>query len=68
MHCKPTMSDVARLAGVGTMTPPTSLLFDRITRGETPHLGNRIALPVEIVLRNSCGCKQSDAVVIRSGN
>lgn len=46
----------------------TNLLFDRITRGETPHVGNRIVLPVEIVLRNSCGCKQSDAVVIRSGN
>jgi LacI family transcriptional regulator len=45
----------------------TSLLFDRIAGGETPHVGNRIVLPVEIVLRNSCGCKQSDAVVIRSG-
>jgi LacI family transcriptional regulator len=46
----------------------TNLLFDRITGGETPNVGNRIVLPVEIVLRNSCGCKQSDALVIRCGN
>jgi LacI family transcriptional regulator len=46
----------------------TSLLIDRITRGETPHIGNRIVLPVEIVLRNSCGCKHSVPVVIHSGN
>ncbi len=45
-----------------------SLLFDRITRGETPHIGNRIVLPVEIVLRNSCGCKHSAPVVIHSDN
>lgn len=42
----------------------TSLLFDRITRGETPHTGNRIVLPVEIVLRRSCGCKHRTPVVI----
>lgn len=41
-----------------------SLLFDRITRGETPHSGNRIVLPVEIVLRRSCGCKHRSPVVI----
>ncbi len=41
-----------------------SLLFDRITRGETPHTGNRIVLPVEIVLRRSCGCKHRSPVVI----
>jgi LacI family transcriptional regulator len=35
----------------------TSLLFDRITSGETPHIGSRIVLPVKIVLRHSCGCK-----------
>ncbi|MGP8251322.1 MAG: LacI family DNA-binding transcriptional regulator [Terracidiphilus sp.] len=46
----------------------TSLLFDRITRGETPQIGNRIVLPVEIVLRNSCGCKHSAPVVIHSCN
>ncbi len=42
----------------------TSLLFDRVTRGETPSTGNRIVLPVEIVLRRSCGCKHHNAVVI----
>lgn len=44
----------------------TSLLFDRITRGETPHIGSRIVLPVEIILRNSCGCKNTVPVVIHS--
>jgi len=42
----------------------TNLLFDRIARGEIPHSGNRIVLPVEIVLRRSCGCKHRTAVVI----
>jgi LacI family transcriptional regulator len=41
-----------------------SLLFDRITRGEIPHTGHRIVLPVEIVLRRSCGCKHRTPVVI----
>ncbi len=41
-----------------------NLLFDRITRGEMPHTGNRIVLPVEIVLRRSCGCKHRTPVVI----
>lgn len=41
-----------------------NLLFDRIARGETPATGNRIVLPVEIVLRRSCGCKHRAAVVI----
>jgi LacI family transcriptional regulator len=42
----------------------TSLLFDRIERGEMPKTGNRIVLPVEIVLRRSCGCKHRAPVVI----
>lgn len=41
-----------------------SLLFERIARGELPQTGNRIVLPVEIVLRRSCGCKHRTAVVI----
>ena len=41
-----------------------NLLFDRIARGEMPNTGNRIVLPVEIVLRRSCGCKHRTAVVI----
>jgi LacI family transcriptional regulator len=43
----------------------TSLLFDRIAQGELPQTGNRIVLPVEIVLRRSCGCKSRTPVVIR---
>jgi len=43
----------------------TSLLFDRIARGEIPQTGNRIVLPVEIVLRRSCGCKHRGAVVMQ---
>jgi LacI family transcriptional regulator len=42
----------------------TNLLFDRITRGETQYTGSRIILPVEIVLRRSCGCKHKTPVVI----
>jgi LacI family transcriptional regulator len=42
-----------------------SLLFDRIERGELPQTGNRIVLPVEIVLRRSCGCKHRTPVVIQ---
>ena len=42
----------------------TSLLFDRIARGELPQTGNRIVLPVEIVLRRSCGCKHRTPLVI----
>jgi LacI family transcriptional regulator len=41
-----------------------NLLFDRITRGEIPQTGNRIVLPVEIVLRRSCGCKHRTPFVI----
>jgi LacI family transcriptional regulator len=41
-----------------------SLLFERIARGELPQTGNRIVLPVEIVLRRSCGCKHRTPVVI----
>ncbi|MFZ1084238.1 MAG: LacI family DNA-binding transcriptional regulator [Terracidiphilus sp.] len=42
----------------------TNLLFDRIARNETSHTGNRIILPVEIVLRRSCGCKHRTPVII----
>ena len=40
------------------------LLFDRIAREELPESGNRIVLPVEIVLRRSCGCKHRKPVII----
>ena len=42
----------------------TNLLLDRIARGEVPQSGNKIVLPVEIVLRRSCGCKHKTPVVI----
>ena len=42
-----------------------SLLFERIERAELPQTGTRIALPVEIVLRRSCGCKHRTAVVTK---
>jgi LacI family transcriptional regulator len=42
----------------------TNLLLDRIARGETPYTGNRIVLPVEIVLRRSCGCKHKTPMVM----
>ena len=41
-----------------------NLLFDRIARGELPQTGKRIVLPVEIVLRRSCGCKHRTPVII----
>ena len=43
----------------------TNLLFDRIAREETPQTGSRIVLPVEIVLRRSCGCKHRSPVVMQ---
>lgn len=43
----------------------TNLLFDRIARAEVPpQTGHRIVLPVEIVLRRSCGCKHRTPMVI----
>lgn len=39
-------------------------LFERLERGETPQTGNRVVLPVEMVLRRSCGCKNRVAVVM----
>jgi len=42
----------------------TDLLFERIARGEVQQTGAKIVLPVEIVLRRSCGCKHRDSVVI----
>jgi LacI family transcriptional regulator len=42
----------------------TNLLLDRISREELPLTGSRIVLPVEIVLRRSCGCKHRTPTVI----
>lgn len=35
------------------------LLFERIASGVLPETGNKIVLPVEIVLRRSCGCHEN---------
>ena len=34
----------------------TKLLIERIAQGEIPGTGSRVVLPVELVLRSSCGC------------
>ncbi|HZD50065.1 MAG TPA: LacI family DNA-binding transcriptional regulator [Silvibacterium sp.] len=34
-----------------------SLLFDRLKRDEFPAEGNKVVLPVELVIRRSCGCR-----------
>jgi LacI family transcriptional regulator len=34
-----------------------NLLFERIRRNEFPEEGNHVVLPVELVVRRSCGCK-----------
>lgn len=39
---------------VGEMA--ANLLFQRIARGEYPTKGHRVVLPVELVIRRSCGC------------
>lgn len=39
---------------VGEMA--ANLLFQRISRGEFPTKGHRVVLPVELVIRRSCGC------------
>jgi len=33
-----------------------NLLFDRIARGQFPAKGHRVVLPLELVIRRSCGC------------
>jgi LacI family transcriptional regulator len=46
----------------------TKLLFDHIDRGQTPLTGARIVLPVEIVLRHSCGCENGGQGVVETCN
>ena len=40
------------------------LLIGRIERQEHPDTGRRIVLPVEIVVRQSCGCKPKTSLVL----
>jgi len=42
-----------------------SLLFERIERAELQQVGTRTVLPVEIVLRRSCGCKHRASVITK---
>lgn len=44
---------------VGEMA--ANLLFQRIVRGEYPNKGHRVVLPVELVIRRSCGCSADSA-------
>jgi LacI family transcriptional regulator len=41
-----------------------NLLFERILRGELPRTGTKVTLPVEMVLRRSCGCKHRTPVLV----
>jgi LacI family transcriptional regulator len=41
-----------------------NLLFERISRGELPRTGTKITLPVEMVIRRSCGCKHRTPVLV----
>ena len=36
-----------------------NLLFERISRGQFPNKGHRVVLPLELVIRRSCGCHAS---------
>lgn len=38
-----------------------NLLFERMKSGEFPTHGNRVVLPVELVVRRSCGCRAKHA-------
>lgn len=42
-----------------------NLLFDRIARNESQRAGQKIVLPVELVLRRSCGCQNRGTVVVQ---
>ncbi len=41
-----------------------NLLFERMSRGEMPSTGTKITLPVEMVIRRSCGCKNRTPVLV----
>jgi LacI family transcriptional regulator len=52
----PTLT-VVRQPGPELGRVAANLLFDRMKRSEFPEEGSRVVLPVELVLRRSCGCK-----------
>jgi LacI family transcriptional regulator len=41
-----------------------NLLFERISRSELPRTGTKVTLPVEMVIRRSCGCKHRTPVLV----
>lgn len=43
-----------------------NLLFERIARGDQHARGRRITLPLELVIRRSCGCHVSPGVPVRA--
>jgi LacI family transcriptional regulator len=44
-----------------------NVLFERLAAAEPPEAGNEIVLPVELVVRRSCGCKGRIAKVLPGG-
>ncbi len=44
-----------------------NLLFERISRGEYPAKGHRVVLPLELVIRRSCGCSAQPGAVVQQG-
>lgn len=42
-----------------------NLLFERIARGQFPTKGHRVVLPLELVIRRSCGCHAPSAEAAR---
>jgi LacI family transcriptional regulator len=42
-----------------------NLLFQRIARGQYPTKGHRVVLPLELVIRRSCGCSAEPGAVVQ---
>jgi LacI family transcriptional regulator len=45
-----------------------NLLFERISRGQFPTRGHRVVLPLELVIRRSCGCHAPAADAARAAS
>jgi LacI family transcriptional regulator len=42
-----------------------NLLFERIASGEAPKKGRRVVLPLQLVVRHSCGCQKNDLITVK---
>ena len=42
-----------------------NLLFQRISRGDFPAKGHRVVLPLELVIRRSCGCHAQPGAIVQ---